>query len=25
VLREGGGYLPILAPEAAKELQKLEN
>jgi phosphate transport system substrate-binding protein len=25
VLREGGGYLPILAPEAAKELKKLEN
>jgi phosphate transport system substrate-binding protein len=25
VLREGGGYLPILAPEAARELKKLEN
>jgi phosphate transport system substrate-binding protein len=25
VLREGGGYLPILAPDAARELKKLEN
>jgi len=25
VLREGGGYLPILAPEAAREFKKLEN
>jgi phosphate transport system substrate-binding protein len=25
VLREGGGYLPILAPEAERELKKLEN
>lgn len=25
VLREGGGYLPILAPEAARELKKLED
>ena len=25
VLRDGGGYLPILAPEAARELKKLEN
>jgi phosphate transport system substrate-binding protein len=25
VLREGGGYLPILAPEAVRELKKLEN
>jgi len=25
VLRTGGGYLPILAPEAVKELKKLEN
>jgi phosphate transport system substrate-binding protein len=25
VLREGGGYLPILAPEAARELKRLEN
>jgi phosphate transport system substrate-binding protein len=25
VLQEGGGYLPILAPAAARELRKLEN
>jgi phosphate transport system substrate-binding protein len=25
VLREGGGYLPILAPDATRELKKLEN
>jgi phosphate transport system substrate-binding protein len=25
VLREGGGYLPILAPDAARELRKLES
>ena len=25
VLREGGGYLPILAPDATRELKKVEN
>jgi phosphate transport system substrate-binding protein len=25
VLRDGGGYLPILAPAAARELKKLED